>query len=214
MKKSIQILFTFVSVLFLSLSAQGQVTTKSSFLIGGSMSFNTSDSKIELTQDGVTTTTNGPTTSIFNFEPVVGYFILPNFVVGGKVSYIREKVETKNETDKTDNLLLGPIVRYYLPFLDDKAALFVELDAAFGSSSDNNNFGGVVYSTDNSISKFGVGPGVTVFVNDLIGLEAIAKYNFVRGKANVDAPGISYDQTTTSNEFDFNIGLQFYFTRK
>lgn len=186
------------------------MTTKSSFLLGGAMSFNTSNSKVEVEQDGTTTSVDKPETSTFTFEPVFAYFLFPNFAVGGQVSYTSEKIEDANGKDKTNNLLLGPIMRYYLPFMEDKAAVFIELDAAFGSSSETI----LDNSTENTISKFGVGPGLTVFVNDLIGLEAIAKYNYVRGVADVNTPSIDYRSTSSANEFDFQIGLQFYFTRR
>lgn len=203
----------FVSLLLFVTISQAQVTTRSSFLIGGAMSFNTSNSTIEVTQDGVESKANGPTTSIFSFEPVAAYFVIPNLAIGGQVSYIREKISNDQQTDEVENLLLGPIVRYYLPFLEDKAALFVELDAAFGSSADQISEANINTSTKNSVSKFGVGPGLTVFVNDLIGLEAIAKYNYITGSATIESPTISYSSTSQSNEFDFQIGLQFYFTR-
>lgn len=204
------IISTLVITLFFSISLNAQVTTKSSFLLGGSLSFNTSNSNVEIEQDGVTSQVDKPETSTFTFEPVFAYFLLPNFAIGGQVSYTSEKIKDETGTDKTDNLLLGPIVRYYIPFMEDNAAVFVELDAAFGSSSET------IFdtSTENTISKFGIGPGLTVFVNDLIGLEAIAKYNYVRGKADVNSPTIDYSSISTANEFDFQIGLQFYFTRK
>ena len=203
----------FVLLLFIGTPSQGQVTTRSSFLIGGAMSFNNSNSTIEVTQDGIESKADGPTTSVFSFEPVAAYFVIPNLAIGGQVSYIREKISIDEQTDEVENLLLGPILRYYLPFLEDKAALFIELDAAFGSSADKITEASINTSTENSVSKLGVGPGLTVFVNDLIGLEAIAKYNYIKGSATVETPNISYTSTSRSNEFDFQIGLQFYFSR-
>lgn len=208
-----QILSLIANVLLFTVVTQAQITTKSSFLIGGAMSFNTSSSTIDVTQDGILTTAEGPTTSVFSFEPVAAYFVMPNLAIGGQVSYIREKISNDEQTDEVENLLLGPIVRYYVPFLDDKAALFLELDAAFGSSSDKITEANINTSTKNSVSKLGVGPGLTVFVNNLIGLEAIAKYNYIADNATVETPTISYSSASRSNEFDFQIGLQFYFTR-
>ena len=210
MKKLTPTLFVLIGLLFLWTNTQAQVTEKSSFLLGGAMSFNTSKAKVEQERDGVTTDLDKPHTSVFTFEPVFAYFLFPNFALGGQVSYTIERIEDENGKDKTDNLLLGPITRYYLPFMEDKAAVFIELDAAFGSSAETI----LDQSTENTISKFGIGPGLTVFVNDLIGLEAIAKYNHVRGKATVESPDLNFKTTSTSNEFDFQIGLQFYFTRK
>lgn len=195
--------------LFLGFSLNAQVTTESNFLIGGTMSFNTSNSTIEVTENGVTSTIDKPETSVFTFEPVIAYFLFPNLAIGGQVSYTSQRIKTKEGTDNTNNLLLGPVVRYYIPFLEDKAALFAEVDAAFGSSSETI----LENSTDNSISKFGVGPGLSFFVNDMIGLEAIAKYSYVKGTADIQTPSSSFKQVSSSNEFDFQIGLQFYFTR-
>lgn len=210
MKKLNPFFFSFVITLLCSFQLSAQVTTNSNFLIGGTMSFSTSNSKVEVTESGTTTTVDKPETTTFTFEPVAAYFLFPNFAVGGQVSLTNEKIKTKDGTDKTNNLLLGPIIRYYIPFMENNAAVFIELDAAFGSSSESI----LDNSTDNTVSKFGVGPGLSFFVNDMIGLEAIAKYNYVRGKADVQSPTTSFSQVSTSNEFDFQIGLQFYFSRK
>ncbi len=210
MKKSFSFIITFVSVLLFTFNMSAQVTTNSNFLIGGTMSFKTSNSKVEVTEDGQTTTADKPESTVFTFEPVVAYFLFPNFAVGGQVSYTSEKIKTATETDKTNNLLLGPLVRYYVPFLDDKAAIFAELDAAFGSSSESI----AESSTDNTVSKFGVGPGLSFFVNDMLGLEAIAKYNYVKSVADIETATSDYRQESSSNEFNFQIGLQFYFSRK
>lgn len=210
MKKLFYFLITLVSVLLFSFSSHAQVTANSNFLIGGTMSFKTSNSKVELTEDGQTSTVDKPESTVFTFAPVIAYFLLPNFAVGGQVSYTNEKIKSVSGTDKTNNLLLGPLVRYYVPFLEDKAAVFIELDAAFGASSEDI----LENSTDNTVSKFGVGPGLSFFVNDMLGLEAIAKYNYVKSTADVKTALRDFRQESSSNEFNFQIGLQFYFSRK
>lgn len=210
MKKLFYFIITFVSVLLFSFSSNAQVTANSNFLIGGTLSFKTSNSKVEVTEGGQTTTVDKPESTVFTFEPVVAYFLFPHFAVGGQVSLTNEKITTSTGTDKTNNLLLGPIVRYYVPFLENKAAVFIELDAAFGSSSETI----LENSTDNTISKFGVGPGLSFFVNDMLGLEAIAKYNYVKSTADVKTDTRDFRQESSSNELNFQIGLQYYFSRK
>jgi hypothetical protein len=211
--KTLKHVFAAALVLLGGLTLMAQVTVTSSFLAGGSVSFNSSNSTVEVTEDGVSTQRDGPTTSTFTFEPIIAYFIMPNFAFGGQISYTREKVDSDLQNYKVDNLLVGPIARYYWPFMEGKAAVFLEADAAFGSSSDNIDLGGQITSTDNSVSKFGAGPGITFFIDDLVGLEAIATYSYVRSTADVESPTISYKSTSEANEFDFQIGLQFYFAR-
>lgn len=211
--KTLRLIFSAVLVVLGGLTLLAQVTVNSSFMVGGSISFNSSNSTIEVVEDGVTAQRDGPTTSTFTFEPVVAYFIVPNFALGGQLSYTREKVESDLQDYQVDNLLVGPIARYYWPFMEGKAAMFIEADAAFGSSSDNIDLGGEITATDNAVSKFGAGPGVTFFVDDLVGLEAMVTYSYVRSTADVESPTISYKSTSEANEFEFQIGLQFYFAR-
>ena len=62
------------------------------------------------------------------------------------------------------------------------------------------------------MTAFGVGPGLTIFSTSALGIEALFKYNYARSTFDTNVGGASAKTTTETNQFDFSVGMRFYFS--
>ena len=188
--------------------AQAPFTEKGTFLIGGAMSLTTSTSDQEVTAGSRTQKFEGLTTTQFDFTPDFGYFIIDNLALGISLDYSIQSVEdTVGKSTDTD-VLIGPFARYYFG-TKETSAFFFEANSGFGTAS-NDNFGA---STDNTVFRIGAGPGFTIVAAGIVGIEAIAKYAYSHSTSEFTIDGQRFENVDDSHGFDFQVGLQFYFTR-
>lgn len=204
-----------ICTLFISISyGQTGILNKGNFLIGGTLGFSTSSSSLDITADGVSTDAEGARSTLFNISPSIGYFFVDRFALGIGLDYTLQKVEEPRDGDiditetLNSDLLFGPFARYYLPVSEDKSFF---LEATFGFGTTASEFDGE--STITNVSLIGIGPGFTIFSNDAIGIEALVKYNFARSKTDVDVNNINTEIISRTNQVDFSVGFQVYFTR-
>lgn len=206
-------IFVLIVVLSLSFSSTAQVTDQGNFLIGGTLGFSTSDSDINQTIGGTPQTTNGTNATQVNVAPAIGYFIANNVALGVGMDYTLNTVkESNDDRDYDSDLLFGPFARFYLPVGNDMS-FFLETTFGFGNSVDQIEIDGQTQNTSTNVFAAGVGPGFTIFSSNAIGIEAAVKYNYARSESNTQANELSIETITTTNQVDFSIGLQFYFTR-
>jgi len=200
-----------VSSFLFNIIGNAQVLSKGNFVIGTTMGFSTSDSKVSLESTNSNAEGDGPSATQISFAPNIGYFVVENFALGIGMDYTFGSVKEPNLDEVTDSdLLFGPFFRYYIP-TDNDAAFFFQTDFGFGSSSDQQYIGTSIQSIDSNIFAIGAGPGFTIFSNNAIGVEALFKYNFARSKFNTQSGGVSTTTTTKTNQYDLSIGIQFYF---
>lgn len=213
------VIFFFLLVTTL-LNAQG-ITSQGNFMMGGTLGFSTADSNVEINVDGTTVNNNGTRATQFNISPRIGYFITNNFALGIGMDYtlnrIKEPVdlsdpETDYQTEYDSDLLFGPFGRFYFPIAADKA-FFLQANFGFGSSQDRIRVGEDPQTTSTDVIAASFGPGFTIYSSDAIGIEAIVKYNWARSNASFEYQGTSNETTTYTNQLDFSIGFQVYFTR-
>lgn len=202
------------------LNAQN-VTSQGNFMMGGTLGFSTADSNVEIEANGSTINNNGTRATQFNISPRIGYFIVDNFALGIGMDYtlnrIREPIDlsdpdTDYETEYDSDLLFGPFGRVYFPIASDKA-FFLQGNFGFGSSQDRISVGEDPQTTSTDVIAASFGPGFTIYSSDAIGIEAIVKYNWARSNASFEFQGVSNETTTYTNQLDFSIGFQVYFTR-
>ena len=191
----------------------GQVTDKGNFSIGSTIGFSSASSKVtQENESSGTSEVTRPNSSQINIAPSVGYFILDDFAIGISMDYtFNNVVEEGEEKVKDSDLLFGPFARYYLPLGDDMAFI-LEANVGFGNATDVANINGDNQSIKANIFAFGVGPGFTIISGEAIGLEALIKYNYARGNFDTQIAGVHQKTTSITNQFDFSIGLQFYFS--
>ncbi len=200
LKSSIYILF--LLLISNTLSAQ---TDKGNFLIGGGLGFGFSNSSTTVEQAGVDDEIGTTTTTAFDIIPKIGFFFADNFAAGVQLESTNLTTKTENEKNVANKFLAGPFLRYYLPMGDSNKAIFFESNFGFGRTgvSEGDN------SVNTSLLGIGVGPGFTIFSNDFIGIEALAKYNWVRGTTAVN----EVTSRELVSELDLSLGLQIYFSR-
>ena len=211
MKK--QSFFSFLFLLLTSALTFGQVLDQGNFIIGSTLGCSAANSKIVHSTNDTEADESGPLALQINFSPKAGYFIIDNIALGLGLDYSHSSIKNPNE-DRTNNsdLLFGPYVRTYLPLgMKKDMALFVELNFGFGSSSDDQFIGQNKQHINSNIFAVGIGPGFTIFSNSSIGIEALFKYNFARSQFKTEDGFIKTTTTTTANQFDISIGVQFYF---
>jgi len=216
---------TILTVALLFFSAAGltgqSVSQAGNFMMGGTLGFSTANSTVEIENTGQSVSNEGTRATQFNISPRIGYFVADNFAIGIGLDYtlneIREPVDlsdpnTEYETEFDSDLLFGPFARYYIPIGTDKA-FFLQANFGFGSSEDQIQVGEDPQTVSNDVLAASVGPGFTIYSTDAIGIEAIVKYNWARSNATYNFQGESNETTTFTNQLDFSIGFQVYFTR-
>lgn len=190
-------------LLFSTCILQAQ-TSKGNFLIGGTLGFSFSNTNVNTSQTGLDEQIGETTTVAVDFTPKIGYFLAKNFAAGVQFEYTTLSAKTENEKNVATKFLTGPFARYYIP-LGGKKAFLLESNFGFGRTSVSE--GSADVST--TLLGFGIGPGITIFSSDLIGIEALAKYNWQRGITEIGEART----TEKISEIDFVLGLQIYFSR-
>ena len=209
MKRSTLIISVIILMSCGMLSAQ--ILDQGNFILGSTLGFSSSNSKVSLLSTNVDEKGNGPSSLQISVAPKVGYFLLDNFALGLGMDFTFSSLKEPN-ADRTDDsdLLFGPFFRYYFPIETD-IAFFAETNFGFGNSSDDQFIGEGKQSIRTNIFAIGIGPGVTILSSKGIGIEAIFKYNFARSKFKTQIGGVDTETVTKTNQFDISIGLQFYF---
>ena len=216
-----KVVFTLVIALFACAISFAQVMDKGNFLMGGSFGFSSANSAIETDANGSSVSGDGATATQLNFAPKIGYFFANNFVGGLGLNYTfnknEEPVDFGNPDSELDesfdsDLLFGPFLRYYMP-IGGRKAFFVESTFGFGNSFDEFQTDSGSQTASTSVFAVGVGPGFTIFSSDAVGIEALFKYNFATSNSSIDFDEVNTEITTTTNQFDFSVGFQYYFTR-
>ncbi|WMX14849.1 MULTISPECIES: outer membrane beta-barrel protein [unclassified Aureispira] len=197
----------FATVLF-SFNTMEAQTKKGNFMIGGELGLSTASSTVSVNGSE----TEGSSATQFNIAPSVGYFFVNNFATGIGIDYTLSTVKNNNRDELDSDLLFGPFLRYYIPFGDK--ALFFETDFGYGNSTDNITINNEQQLAVTNVFAFSIGPGFTIFSNDNIGIEALAKYNFASSNSILTANGVETTSYSLTHAFDFSIGLQVYLGRK
>lgn len=221
MKKLIS-LFTFllISVAVIAQVTLSQPTQRGNFVIGSRIGFLSAKSSVDVQSSTGSIKGDGGSSYQINLSPGIGYFFANNFVLGVGMDWV--KTNSKTGTDLTggttttlqesnnDNVLFGPFVRYFIPTGDDKA-FFIGTNIGFGNSKNQFISDNKTQSIKTSLLTIGIGPGFTIYSNNGLALEALAKYNFARSNSDIDVQGVQRASTTWTNAIDFSVGVQYYF---
>lgn len=183
--------------IFLSLvvfGANAQIS-RGSFLLGGSIGFNSMSSKY--ISNGVTTPQG--TTTTFSVIPQAGYFLSDQIAagIGLTINSISYKANGASTSLNSSRFLFSPFVRYYFP---PKVYFEGGVDIGSASASSTGNGG----STTNSLFGWTLLAGYPVFLNESIAIEPQLGYNSLTNK--IDA-----GNKTTDGNFFIRVGFQIYF---
>lgn len=143
------------AIVFWSLNSVAQ-TSKSSWLVGGSLGFSSTK------QDGSEKTSS----SSVEFSPNVGYFLANDVAVGLDFDLSSET----NGFNSSSYSGFGTFVRYYFPAKSKTAKLFGNFDLAFLNKKEN--------KTSFNSTRYGLGVGGVYFANKNVGIESAIGYSF------------------------------------
>lgn len=195
------------SLIFLSFLAKAQ-TEKGQFMVGGNANLSTT----KINNHHASTGTNTFRSFGFGLRPNVGYFFLPQFVVGLTPSFSYQKQKSGPDNSPmtpqsvSHDIGLGFFSRYY--FLLGKFGVFPELsvDKQFVKSKNYqlDPIQNVIVEQEEKNNSINFYPsiGLSYFITDNVGIEGILKHSSDKEE---------YD--TFSNDFkrlSFNIGLQVF----
>ncbi len=176
------------------LTAQAQ-TDQGSLMVGGGLSFSSSTFKSG-------TTTSDPVTS-FSITPRVGYFIADRFVAGLQLGYSTANYNLFDDDEDEGNtraLSIGPYVRYFVPFGEDKFAFYVQGDFLYGTA----RFKPEGTSTDPDpiqTINVGISPGFTFFPAEKLGIDLqLSGFQFENSSIG--------DGNTKSSSTDISFGIE------
>lgn len=159
-----------------------QKTASGTFMASGSigLAFNT-----EKSFDGTTTTTDGKS-SLINFNPTIGYFVIDGLAVGAgiNISTSSYKWDGSADQNKTSSLAFAPFVRYYTDM-----GLFGHGSVSLGSGKNKftQDNGGTVTTSETKFGLFGfeIGGGFAYFLNDNVAIEPLLVYGSSSIKSKV-----------------------------
>lgn len=191
--KKVKIILS-LAVLFFVYTAVNAQVERNKFLFGASSNMNAlfGSSKIETTQSGTTTKTDGPRTVNFNLTPTFGYFIIDGLAAGlffdidiDNCKYEQELQPGGNVDliDNTSTMMVGPSIRYYINL--GKIKPFAEGSIGFGSMKNKYEYvdwSGTSYTIKEEEDKYnifnwGLGAGVAFFLSDNVSIDAMLGYN-------------------------------------
>lgn len=200
------------ALLFSAGALWGQYTSQGNFMIGSTFGLSAANSTITQKTEGGNVSTENPTYIQLGIAPSVGYFLVDQFGLGIGLDYTFNQVrKSKDDRNEDSDILFGPFARYYLPFTDDMA-FFLEASFGFGNSRDDMEVGGQPQNIRTNITALGIGPGITIFSTSAVGIEALFKYNYARSTFDTNIGGFSAKTTTETSQFDFSVGMRFYFS--
>ncbi len=186
-----------------------QYTDQGNFMLGATFGLSAANSRISHGENGQGQ--ENPTSTLLNISPSLGYFAFDDAAVGISMAYTSSRVHSsEGEKNEDSNLLFGPFARYYLPIADDMS-LFFEGSFGFGNSRNDMQIGGQPQNIRTNMTAFGIGPGLTIFSSNAVGIEALCKYHFSRSNFDTTIGGQTATTTTRTNQFDFSVGLRWYF---
>jgi hypothetical protein len=146
-------------ILIVTTNALNAQTEKGDWLVGGSLTLNT-------TSDN----------SQFTFIPSVGHFFATDFAVGAEFIFTTSKLGNT----KRNGIGIGPFARYY--FTLNESAFKPLAQAGFSIQSVNTTIKtgfGETKTSDTQTSVF-IGGGGAYFINSNVALEAVLGYNHTK----------------------------------
>lgn len=206
-----KVLFSLALLASLQVVLWGQPTAQGNFLAGGQFGLSTARSNINSASGGGSVSEESPTSTLFGIAPAVGYFLIPNVAIGIRMDYTLNQVKEPGQSRIEDSdLLFGPFGRFYYPIATDMAFV-VEGGFGFGNSNDIQNIGTIQQRINTNIFAAGIGPGLTIFSDAGVGVEAVFKYKYARSDFDTQIGETSQTVITKTNKMEISVGVQLYF---
>lgn len=197
------------------MNAQNNALNRGNFSIGSGLGYVNSVTNIQI-DNGGTIAKSGNTIRQIHLTPSIGYFFARNFEFGLGMDYLVSS--SKDNTNVTvglketsdTKLLFGPYTRIYLPFLNGQA-FFLGAVYGYGRSETQIADAGEAQTVNTTLTTFGAGPGYAIFSNSRVSMDVQAKYNYGASRNVIRIDGANQSTRTTTNAWDFAVGLHFFF---
>jgi outer membrane protein len=150
-------------------------------------------------------------TTVYNFLPKAGYFVIDNLAAGLEIliSGYSEKDVDDGDTWKESTIGIGPFVRYYYPL--EKIYPYAEAKTIFGSCKET------WYDGDEEKSNlfmFGIYLGAAIPVVEHVTIDFSAGYSRASYKYTYDNEGTDEEEFEIHGGFGIGFGLTIYLPLK
>lgn len=194
-----------------TLSAQ---TSKGSFLVGGNVTADYSDTESQ----GA-----GTKSSSFDIDPKAGFFVIDNLSLGalipfsfGKSRYRYSGVAFPDTESSTTSVGFGPFIRYYFPI--NKLKLITELGYSWNESKTNTTSfdlqTGQQFDVELNTNqkRFQIASGIALFLSESAAIEFLINYQ--NTDSETESEELFYTNEFKRNQFFLSIGFQIYIPKK
>lgn len=191
MNRKVACFLTFISSLFISLSATAQ-TEQGKLLLGGNTGF--SSVSMKTTSGNAYYNTYDDKQTSMEFTPEFGLFVARNFVIGLAVRYKSNELKTGYQTYSSKQFYAIPIARVYFGKQTMKPYLYGGIGLGSANESDS-GYGTAFDNVNKHLFLTEVGGGIAAFVNNSVSIEIGAAWSSVTSKYsdNIDkAKGIGF----------------------
>jgi outer membrane protein len=150
-------------------------------------------------------------TTVYNFLPKAGYFVIDNLAAGLEIliSGYSEKDLDDGDTWKESTIGIGPFVRYYYPL--EKIYPYAEAKTIFGSCKET------WYDGDEEKSNlfmFGIYLGAAIPLSECFTIDFSAGYSRVSYKFTFDNEGVEEERYEINGGFGIGFGITIYLPLK
>jgi len=184
MKKTILVI---ISAAFIFSNAYSQIT-KGNWLVGGTGSFASQLEKLNAVD------VNGLKITL---SPDIGYFLVDKFAVGAMPSFAYNKNKYNGGTSFTQQISIGPFLRYY--FLRPEKTINIFVESAYQYSVISGSSGSSQYQ-----NSFIFSAGPVVYFNSSVGLELTANYEIYNNPRAI----------ASAKTFSLGIGFQIHLRKE
>ncbi len=206
MKKALLIIVVSALVAIVKIDSKAQATyrpalLKGSSLIGGNLSF--SFGSIETKYSGAFSGKSELSYNSFSFSPKAGFFVANGFALGfgADITSSTYKDADDDSESTTSQFTVGPIIRFYT-----HAGLFFDADLSFGKATQKYSATGSSDEEKATITKWQLGAGYAIFLNDFVAIEPGVSYRSASSKSE----DVSVETNSTIGEFVLSVGLNIY----
>ena len=207
--------FIILSIFFCSFTIFSQTneeglsspTGKGMFILGGNFSFGFSTSTSEFKGDSESIQNSEIKSISLGLGPRVGYFVIDNLAIGGRVGFSTSKTEidvTNSETTGT-SFSFSPFVRYYFAEGTIKPFLEGTIGVGFSNSNTENDFEDS--ESKNSLFNYGLDGGIAFFFKKSISLDVGVGYSYNSNKPR----NSENDRKFVNSSFFFTTGINVFF---
>ncbi len=193
---------------FASVNAQMQ---KGTWVVGATsnLGFNSVNTSVKYSGNGVSETEDGPTVNTFTFNPSVGHFIIDNLAVGLDFGYVNVSTEEGGDKMIMNTVSVLPTGTYYF-YNEGKVIPYLGAGIGYSAITAKEKYSGSTYSeTYDGLTWKGKG-GIVYLINKNIGIDLGLSYNQFTNKETEEYMGNTYTTKSRVGTLGANVGFTLF----